>query len=59
MRPFRDAGVGPDDFPLTVIDCLNGINRACELNWFSVVGFDCYEFETMLKHGDLSWVVPD
>jgi hypothetical protein len=28
LRPYRDAGVGPDDFPLTVIDCLKGFERA-------------------------------
>ena len=51
--------MGPDDFPLTVVDCLNGISRACQLKWFSMRSFDCFEFESMLKHGDLSWVVPD
>mmetsp|Transcript_1294 Transcript_1294/g.1743 ORF Transcript_1294/g.1743 Transcript_1294/m.1743 type:complete len:238 (-) Transcript_1294:2041-2754(-) len=59
LRPFRDAGVGPDDFPLTVIDCIKGMERAVQLNWYSKGGFDCFEFEQMLKHGDLSWVVPD
>ena len=28
LQPFRDAGVGPDDFPLTVIDCWKGLERA-------------------------------
>ena len=59
LRPFRDAGVGADDFPLTVIDCLDGIQRAVQLNWYSKRGFNCSEFEQMLKHGDLSWIVPD
>ena len=59
LRPFRDAGIGPDDFPLTVIDCLHGIDRAIQLNWYSKSGFDCREFESMLHHGDLSWVLPD
>lgn len=35
LKPFRDAGVGPDDFPLTVIDCLKGIERALALNWYN------------------------
>ena len=25
LRTFRDAGIGPDDFPLTVVDCLQGM----------------------------------
>ena len=45
LRPFRDAGIGPDDFPLTVIDCLKGIDRAVKLNWYSEANFDCYGFE--------------
>lgn len=28
LRPYRDAGIGPDDFPLSVIDCLKGMERA-------------------------------
>ena len=59
LQPFRDAGVGPDNFPLTVIDCWKGLERAIELNWYSYARFDSYEFEQMLKNGDLSWVVPN
>jgi len=54
---FRDAGVGPDDFPLTVIDCLKGLQRAIELDFYSYSKFDLYDFERMLEQGDLSWVV--
>lgn len=25
LKPFRDAGIGPDDFPITVVDCLEGL----------------------------------
>ena len=35
LQPYRDAGVGPDDFPLTVVDCLRGLERAVELGWYS------------------------
>jgi hypothetical protein len=28
LHPFRDAGVGADNFPITVIDCLSGLKRA-------------------------------
>ena len=45
LRPYRDAGVGPDDFPLTVIDCLRGMERAIQLGWYNKTGFDCFEFE--------------
>ena len=59
LRPFRDAGVGPDDFPLTVVDCLKSVERAVELKWYSKTGFNSREFEDMLKPSDLSWIVPD
>ena len=41
LRPFRDAGVGPDDFPLTVVDCLKGLERAIQLNWYGKNNFNC------------------
>ena len=59
LRPFRDAGVGADDFPLTVVDCLRGMARAVQLNWYGKRSLDCREFESILKHGDLSWIVPN
>ena len=59
LRAFRDAGVGPDDFPLTVIDCLKGMERAVALKFYSKISFDSREFNTMLKPSDLSWIVPD
>lgn len=45
LRPFRDAGVGPDDFPLTVLDCLKGMERANALKWYSKTNFNSREFE--------------
>lgn len=51
--------MGPDDFPLTVLDCLKGMERALQLNWYSKASFDSFEFEQVLRHGDLSWVVPE
>ena len=44
LRAFRDAGVGPDDFPLTVIDCLKGMERAVALKFYSKISFDSREF---------------
>lgn len=58
LQPFRDAGIGPDDYPITVVDCLIGLQRAIELNWYNYKRFDIREFERMLDHGDLSWIVP-
>lgn len=58
LHPFRDAGVQPCRFPLTVIDCLNGLKRAIELGWYQHERFNATEFDKMLKYADLSWVVP-
>ena len=58
LYPFRDAGVQPCSFPLSVVDCLNGIKRAIELGWYNFERFNANQFENMLNCGDLSWVVP-
>ena len=42
LKPFRDAGVGPDNFPLTVVDCLKGLERAIQLHWYDKASFDCH-----------------
>ena len=58
LRPYRDAGIGPDNFPLTVIDCVEGVKRASELGWYNFETFDEWQFKNMLENGDLSWIVP-
>jgi len=39
LIPFRDAGIGPADYPLTVIDVLRGLSIGIEFNWVSIDRF--------------------
>lgn len=41
-----------------MVDCLEGLERAMQLNWYSYDTFSSNNFEQMLDTGDLSWVVP-
>ena len=61
LTPFRDASAGPCSFQLTVMDCLNGLQKAIELGWFSIHNFDIadYEFHEKIENGDLTWIVPN
>lgn len=33
ITPFRDAGIGPDDFPITVSDVLRGLQIGLKHKW--------------------------
>lgn len=58
FTPFHDATQGADPFKLTIMDCLKGLARAIEHNYFSVKDFNVDEYEHFEKveNGDLSWV---
>jgi cell division cycle 14 len=43
--PFRDATFAPQDFDLTLLDCLEGLARAVALGWFDVKTFDLQAFQ--------------
>mmetsp|Transcript_10111 Transcript_10111/g.10070 ORF Transcript_10111/g.10070 Transcript_10111/m.10070 type:complete len:212 (+) Transcript_10111:424-1059(+) len=60
LLPFRDAGEEPSDFECTVLDCLQGLERAIQLGWYNFLAFDYKEFEHnhKLDHGDMNWIVP-
>jgi cell division cycle 14 len=55
---YRDAGVGPDDYPITVSDCLSALSKAISMNWYNFKSFSAQNFTRNLKLGDLSWIVP-
>lgn len=40
MQPFRDAGIGPADFPLTLQDILRGLQVGTTFGWISNSRFD-------------------
>ena len=50
--PFRDAGIGPADYPITVKDVLRGLEIGMENKWITNDRFqELHELEC-------SWVVP-
>lgn len=59
---FRDVSTGkaPSNFPLRVLDCLQGLQKAIELGLFHWEKFDVetYEFFDRVENGDLNWVLP-
>lgn len=60
LVPFRDAGEEPNDFELTVADCLRGLEKAVQLGWYNFSTFDYKEYEHnhKLDNGDMNWIIP-
>lgn len=58
--PFRDASTGPSSFDLTILDCLEGLERGIELGWFDWRSFDIASYENLAKADgcDANWIVP-
>lgn len=58
--PFRDASCSAQSFPLTVVDCLAGLQKGIENRWFDWNSFDVdnYEFREKTENGDMNWVIP-
>lgn len=60
---FRDVSMISIDktFPLSVLDCLRGLQIAIEIGLFAWDQFDVetYEFFDRVDHGDLNWVLPN
>jgi hypothetical protein len=52
LCPFRDAGIGRQDFPITVIDVLRGLMIGITYNWVTADRF------RELSSLDCSWIVP-
>jgi len=59
--PYRDATANPNSvFPLTVLDCLHGLECSMRLKLFDWERFnvESYEFFEKVENGDMSWVLP-
>eukprot|EP00746_Dinoflagellata_sp_MGD_P166412 gnl/MRDRNA2_/MRDRNA2_96267_c0_seq1.p1 gnl/MRDRNA2_/MRDRNA2_96267_c0~~gnl/MRDRNA2_/MRDRNA2_96267_c0_seq1.p1 ORF type:complete len:599 (-),score=64.85 gnl/MRDRNA2_/MRDRNA2_96267_c0_seq1:280-2076(-) len=60
--PFRDASCDLQcDFPLTVLDCLCGLEKSVKLGWFNWQTFDIhrYDFDERVENGYMNWIVPE
>mmetsp|Transcript_58125 Transcript_58125/g.123428 ORF Transcript_58125/g.123428 Transcript_58125/m.123428 type:complete len:395 (-) Transcript_58125:118-1302(-) len=61
LMPYRDATASPVSvFPLTVQDCLHGLEHSIRMNLFDWERFnvESYEFFEKVENGDMSWVLP-
>ncbi|CAG5120853.1 unnamed protein product [Candidula unifasciata] len=59
--PFRDASFGPCTYNLTLLDCLNGLNKALVNGFFNFETFDVDEYEhyEKVENGDFNWILPN
>jgi cell division cycle 14 len=59
--PFRDATCGVCSYQCTILDCLKGLEKSIELQWFDWLRFDVesYDFFEKVENGDMNWIVPD
>jgi len=58
--PFRDASYGWAEYSITILDCLNAIEKALKFNFFDFNDFDFneYEFFERVENGDFNWIIP-
>lgn len=61
--PFRDASAteAGDDFGLTVLNCLQGIEKSMSCGLFKWESYDVesYDFFEKVENGDLNWILPN
>lgn len=58
--PFRDAAYGMSTYHLTLLDCLQAIDKAYKLGFFNFEDFDVdeYEYYERVQNGDFNWIMP-
>eukprot|EP00929_Paragymnodinium_shiwhaense_P009032 TRINITY_DN113057_c0_g1_i1.p1 TRINITY_DN113057_c0_g1~~TRINITY_DN113057_c0_g1_i1.p1 ORF type:complete len:484 (-),score=60.23 TRINITY_DN113057_c0_g1_i1:266-1717(-) len=58
--PFRDATAKHDDFDLTILDCLRGLEKAMACGWFHWHTFNTvnYSYFAKIENGDMNWLIP-
>ncbi|XP_075616162.1 dual specificity protein phosphatase CDC14A isoform X1 [Balearica regulorum gibbericeps] len=56
----RDASFGNCTYNLTILDCLQGINKALQHGFFDFKTFDVDEYEhyERVENGDFNWIIP-
>lgn len=61
IRPYRDATTIKPLYPLTIISCLKGLEKALKLGWYDYELFDArrWEYFERVENGDMNWLIPD
>lgn len=60
FKIFVDASHFTHDFGMTILDVLNGVEKAVYLGWYDYKTFDLQSFDhcKRVENGDLTWIVP-
>lgn len=60
FKEFLDASQLTHDFTLSILDVLQGLEKAIKLGWYDYRTFDVSKFDHWKKveTGDLSWIIP-
>lgn len=61
LAPFRDALPGPSTFDLSVLDCLQGLERSIQMGWFQWGSFnsEAYDYYDAFDDMGLNWIIPN
>lgn len=61
IPPFHDASPCECTYDLTILDCLRGLAKARQFNFFNFHEFDVKEYEwfEQVENGDLNWIIKD
>lgn len=61
LKSFRDAGEGDCAYQCTLFHCLNALQRAMRLNWFTLdsFNFSLYTYFEKVENGDMNWIIPN
>lgn len=58
---FCDASYGISKSKITLLDCLNAVDKALKVGFFNFDDFDAeeYEYYERVENADLNWIVPN
>ncbi|XP_041976343.1 tyrosine-protein phosphatase CDC14-like [Aricia agestis] len=58
--PFQDACQQKSPYTITILDCLEGLAKARDFNFFNFQDFNVAEYIKLdkLQGGDLNWIIP-
>lgn len=60
LTAFRDASYGISSFDLTLLDCLEGLSKALQFEWYSPACFDAETYQKWAEtcNGGMNWLIP-
>lgn len=59
-RQFQDATIGDSAYTISLLDCLQALKKARDLNFFNFQDFNYEEYDKLdkIQGGDLNWIIP-